>query len=84
LKHAQNLVAAHTAGAEFFQQLNHFGNRHNQIICALVRRSRQIYRGGDLWPPLSLLSQAVRVVTREKFNGDAGTAISGWCKDTRR
>jgi hypothetical protein len=44
----------------------------------LVRRSRQIYRGGDLWPPLSLLSQAVRVVTREKFNDDAGTAVSGF------
>jgi hypothetical protein len=26
--------------------LNCFGNRHNQIICALVRWSQQIYRSG--------------------------------------
>jgi hypothetical protein len=43
------LVTAHSAGAELFQQLNRFGNRHNQMISALARRSRQIYRGGDLW-----------------------------------
>jgi hypothetical protein len=29
LKRAQNLVAAHSARAELFQQLNRFGNRHN-------------------------------------------------------
>ena len=28
----QNPVAAHAARAEFFQQLNRFGNRHNQMI----------------------------------------------------
>jgi hypothetical protein len=37
LKCAQNLVASHSARAELFQQLNRFGNRHNQIICALFR-----------------------------------------------
>ena len=32
LERLQDPVAAHAAGAEFFQQLNRFGNRHNQMI----------------------------------------------------
>jgi hypothetical protein len=32
LKRAQNPVAAHSARAELFQQLNRLSNRHSQII----------------------------------------------------
>jgi len=44
LKRAQNLVAAHSARAEFFQQLNRFSKRHNQIICVWGGGSREIIR----------------------------------------
>jgi hypothetical protein len=41
LERLQNPVAAHSAGAEFFQQLNRFGNSHAMTMpqeCAPVTR----------------------------------------------
>ena len=60
LKRAQNLVAAHSARAEFFQQLNRFGNGHSTVMTDATANARP-------------------VKSRTKFNGDAGTAVPGFC-----